>query len=183
MKVLCVLGKYAYGQAGRGLGYEYVNFPAALRNLGFEVEVFDSLDRDAYSGFAELNRDLLAKALPYRPDVILFVLMHYEVWTETLDILKLGLNATLIHWATDDSWKYRQFSHYLAPHFDIHATTCHGAVVASRRDGLRNVMQTQWAASTSTLQEPLAAEQRCYPVTFIGSNYGNRAGRLFFRES
>lgn len=175
MKVLCVLGKYAYGQAGRGLGYEYVNFPAALRNLGFEVEVFDSLDRDAYSGFAELNRDLLAKALPYRPDVILFVLMHYEVWTETLDILKLGLNATLIHWATDDSWKYRQFSHYLAPHFDIHATTCHGAVVASRRDGLRNVMQTQWAASTSTLQEPLAAEQCCYPVTFIGSNYGNRA--------
>jgi spore maturation protein CgeB len=175
VKVLCVLGKHAYGQASRGLGYEYVNFPPALRNLGFEVEVFDSLDRSSYSGFSDLNRDWLATALPYRPDMILFVLMHYEVWTETLDILKLELNATLIHWATDDSWKYRQFSRYLAPHFDVHATTSYGAVAALRRDGLRNVVQTQWAASASTLQEPLAAEQCRYPVTFIGSNYGNRA--------
>jgi spore maturation protein CgeB len=175
VKVLCVLGKHAYGDASRGLGYEYINFPPALRNLGFEVEVFDSLDRNSYSGFAELNRDLLAKALLYRPGVVLFVLMHYEVWTETLDILKLELNATLIHWATDDSWKYHQVSRYLAPHFDVHATTSHGAVVASRRDGLRNVVQTQWAASASALQEPLAAEQCRYPVTFVGSNYGNRA--------
>ena len=175
MKVLSVLGKHAYGQASRGLGYEYVNFPPALRNLGSEVEVFDSLDRNGYSGFAGLNRDLLAKALSYRPDIILFVLMHYEVWTETLDILKLELGATLLHWATDDSWKYRQFSRYLAPHFDVHATTSRRAVAASQRDGLRNIVQTQWAASATMLQEPLAAEKCRYPVTFIGSNYGNRA--------
>jgi spore maturation protein CgeB len=137
--------------------------------------MFDNLDRNAYSGFAELNRDLLSKAFQYRPDIILFVLMHYEVWMETLDILKLELNAALIHWATDDSWKYRQFSRYLAPHFHIHATTYHGAVLASQRDGLRNVVQTQWAANASTLQEPLTAEQCRYPVTFIGTNYGNRA--------
>jgi len=175
VKVLCVLGKHAYGHAGRGLGYEYVNFLPALRNLGAEVEVFDALDRTGYRGFVELNRDLLTKALRYRPDIVLFVLMHYEVWTETLDILNQKLDAALIHWATDDSWKYRQFSRHLAPYFDIHATTCRRAVAAARQDGLKNVVQTQWAASASALQEPLAAEQCQYPVTFIGSNYGNRA--------
>jgi len=175
MKVLCVLGKHAYGRESRGLGYEYVNFLPALRNLGADVEIFDSLDRASYTGFPELNRDLLARAFQYRPDAILLVLMHYEIWTETLDILKRELDATLIHWATDDSWKYRQFSRLLAPHFDIHATTCGGAVAAAQADGLSNVVQTQWAANSSALQEPLAAERCRYPVTFIGSNYGNRA--------
>lgn len=175
MKVLCVTGKHAYGRSNRGLGYEYLNFPPALRNLGFEVEVFDNLDRDTYSGFAELNRDLLTKALRYRPDFILFVLMHYEVWTETLDILRLELDAALVHWGTDDSWKYRQVSRHLAPHFDVHATTCRKAVVASQQDGLGNVVQTQWAANASALQEPLAADRCRYAVTFIGSNYGNRS--------
>ena len=178
MKLLCVLGKYAYGHESRGLGYEYANFLPALKHLGAEVEVFDSLDRAAYAGFPDLNRDLLARALRYRPDVILFVLMHYEIWTETLDILKEELGAVLIHWATDDSWKYRQFSRLLAHHFDIHATTCRGAVAAARNDGLNNVVQTQWAASASALREPLDAEQCRYPVTFIGSNYGNRAAWL-----
>lgn len=175
MKVLCVLGKYAYGQASRGLGYEHVNFLPALRSLGAEVEVFDSLDRMSYAGFSELNRDLLTRALRFRPDIVLFVLMHYEIWTETLDMLKQNLDTVLVHWATDDSWKYRQFSRHLAPHFDIHATTFREVVAASRRDGLNNVVQTQWAASGSALQEPLAAERCRYPVTFIGSNYGNRA--------
>ena len=124
----------------------------ALGNLGFEVEVFDSLDRNGNLWFAELNRDLPAKALPDRPDIVLFVLMHYEVWTETFDILKLELNIT------DDFWKYRQFLRYLAPHFDIHATTSHGAVVASRRDRLRNVMQTQWLRA---LPAPRLAEFAC----------------------
>jgi spore maturation protein CgeB len=138
MKVLCVLGKHAYGRESRGLGYEYVNFLPALRNLGADVEIFDSLDRASYTGFPELNRDLLARAFQYRPDAILLVLMHYEIWTETLDILKRELDATLIHWATDDSWKYRQFSRLLAPHFDIHATTCGGIAPPFRSRSPRN---------------------------------------------
>jgi spore maturation protein CgeB len=36
------------------------------------------------------------------------------------------------------------------------------------------VVLTQWAASGSALREPLPANRCRYPVTFIGSNYGNR---------
>jgi spore maturation protein CgeB len=172
VKILCVLGQYGYGQESRGLGYEYVNFLPALRALGADVEVFDSLDRKRYPDFQALNRDLLARAREYRPDAMLFVLMHYEIWTETLD--RLRQQAPLIHWATDDSWKYRQFSRFLAPHFDLHATTFQGAITAARNDGLDNVVPTQWAANGSALQTPLPASRCRHPVSFIGANYGNR---------
>lgn len=172
MKVLCVLGKNQYGRESRGLGYEYVSFVPALQNIDAEVEVFDSLDRASYPGFAELNRALLAQASCFRPDVILFVLMHFEIWTETLDLLRQ--KAALIHWATDDSWKYRQFSRFIAPHVDLHATTYPAAIEAARRDGLTHLAQTQWAASGSALREPLLSAQCRYPVSFIGSSYGNR---------
>src|SRR5690606_11583875 len=110
----------------------------------------------------------------YRPDLVLCVLMHYEIWTETLDVLRQELGSVLIHWATDDSWKYRQFSRFLAPHFDVHATTYRTAIQAARRDGFDHFVQTQWAAGGSTLCEPLPGARCSYPVSFIGSNYGNR---------
>ena len=174
MKILGVFGRHNYGAPDRGDGYEYVSFIPALSMLGAEVDFFDSLDRERYSSFAQLNQALLDHAFRFRPDVILFVLMHFEIWTETLDILRQELGATLVHWATDDSWKYRQFSRFLAPHFDLHATTHRRAIAAAQRDGLRNVIQTQWAASGSTMREPLPAGRCRYPVSFIGSNYGNR---------
>jgi spore maturation protein CgeB len=174
VKILGVFGRHNYGTPGRGDGYEYVNFIPALSTLGAEVGFFDSLDRERYSSFAQLNQALLEHAFRFRPDVILFVLMHFEIWTETLDTLRQELGTTLVHWATDDSWKYRQLSRFLAPHFDLHATTYRRAIAAAQRDGLRNVVQTQWAASGSTMREPLPARRCRYSVSFIGSNYGNR---------
>lgn len=174
MKVLCVLGRYNYGSIDRGDGYEYANFTSAFRAIGWDVEVFDSLARTQFQNFAELNEALLQTASSFDPDFILLVLMHYEIWSETLDLLRGKTSAVLVHWATDDSWKYKQFSRFLAPHFDIHATTYRGALATSMRDGLNNVVLTQWAASGSTLQDPLAANQCRYPVSFIGTNYGNR---------
>jgi len=44
MKTLCVFGQHNYGDPGRGLGYEYTNFIQALKNLGYEVVFFESLN-------------------------------------------------------------------------------------------------------------------------------------------
>jgi spore maturation protein CgeB len=41
-------------------------------------------------------------------------------------------------------------------------------------DGLSNFLLTQWAANAEKLQEPLPADQCRYPVSFVGSAYGNR---------
>ncbi|MHB8138201.1 MAG: CgeB family protein [Smithellaceae bacterium] len=174
MKILCAFGEYNYGKRERGQGYEFSNFLPALKALGHDVVFFETLDRDRYSDFAHLNRLFIEMVQKERPDVIFCTLMHYELWLETLDLAKGICDATFINWATDDSWKYRQFSRLIASHFDLYATTYVTALEKAKQDGLDNFYLTQWAASGKTLQAPLAAKDCRYSVSFVGSCYGNR---------
>lgn len=174
MKIVCVLGEHNYGQPERGEGYEYVNFLPALRNLGHQVIFFESFSRTAYQDFGELNRKLLQTVEAEKPDVILCVLLTYEIWLETLELLRQGCNAVLINWSTDDSWKYEQFSRFVAPAFHLYATTYPDAEKKARQHGMGNFVLTQWAASSNRLAPPKPAAECRYPVSFIGSAYGNR---------
>ncbi len=174
MKILCVLGQHNYGKPERGACYEYVNFLPALTNLGHEVIFFESYDRRVYQDFADLNRKLLFKINEVKPEIVLCVLMGYEIWTETLQLIKDHSGSILINWSTDDSWKYKQFSRYMANLFHLYATTYPSAVENGLKDGHKNFFLTQWAANSSTLHKPLLSEKCKYQVTFIGTSYGNR---------
>lgn len=174
MKIFCMFGQHNYGNPERGVSYEYANFIPALQNLGHEVVFFDSLDKSLYRNFSDLNLQLLHKVEEDRPDIIFCVLMGYEIWLETFDLIRSGSNAAIINWATDDSWKYEQFSHFLAPMFDAYATTYTSAIKKAAVDGYDNFMLTQWAANSIVMAEPLPAEECRYDVTFVGSAYGNR---------
>jgi len=114
MKILCVFGAHNYGVPSRGQGYEYTNFIPALRRLGHEVAFFESLNKKRYSDFAELNYEFLKAVEGEKPDIILCVLMTYEIWTETLSLVKNNSDSILINWSTDDSWKYEQFSRFVS---------------------------------------------------------------------
>ena len=175
MKILCVFGEYNYGDSSRGQGYEYANFIPALQRLGHDVVFFESLNKSQYADFTDLNRSFLETVTKEQPDIVFCVLMHYELWLETLEIARGICGATLINWATDDSWKYRQFSRLIASHFDLYATTYATALENARRDGLNNFYLTQWAATGATLREPLASQDCCHAVSFVGSCYGNRS--------
>jgi len=174
MKILCVFGQYNYGQESRGTGYEYRHFIPALKNLGHEVAFFDSWDRSAHADFAALNRALLETVRREQPDVLFCVLMLYEIWTETLDLIRSAFPIKVLNWGTDDSWKFDQFTRFIAPHVDLHATTYASAIESARRNGLTNLYRTQWAADSSGLIAPLPARQCRYQVSFVGSAYGNR---------
>jgi spore maturation protein CgeB len=174
MKILCVFGEYNYGDPTRGQGYEYTNFIPALRRLGHEVVFFESLNKGRYEGFIDLNLSFLKTVERERPDIILCVLVTYELWIETLEIVRDYSDAALINWSTDDSWKYEQFSRFLSPSFDLYATTYRSALLKSRKEGLSNFVLTQWAANAQTLAEPLKAKECRYQVSFVGSAYGNR---------
>ncbi|MGH8559849.1 MAG: CgeB family protein [Methylococcales bacterium] len=174
MKILCIFGEHNYGDPTRGHGYEYSNFLPALRNLGHEVDLFDSFGRSRYADFSALNRALLEKVDEFCPDLVFCVLMGYEVWLETLVLIRES-GARLIDWGTDDSWKYEQFSRYVAPAFDVWITTSYRAWRKAQRDGLNNFILSQWAARADSLAEPLAAIECRYPVSFVGSAYGNRS--------
>lgn len=174
MKILCALGEHNYGNPARGGCYEYVNFLPALRNLGHEIVFFESFNRRMYADFAEQNRRFLELIEAEKPDVILCVLLSYELWLETFELIRKGSNAIIINWSTDDSWKYEQFSRLVAPAFHTYATTYPDALAKSKRDGHDNFFLTQWAANSASLVEPLRATQCQYSVSFIGTAYGNR---------
>jgi spore maturation protein CgeB len=173
MNILCVLGRYAYGEPSRGEGYEYTNFIPALQRLGHHVTVFDSLDRRSHEDFAALNRALLRRVEEIRPDVVFCVLMQYEVWIETLRIIRKS-GVCVINWATDDSWKYPMSSRLIAKEFDVCVTTYPSLLSRYRRDGIGNVVLSQWAANADTLLPPLPAAECRYTVSFVGAAYGNR---------
>lgn len=178
MKILCVFGKFQYGQEARGLGTEYASFLPALKRLGHEVALFDSWNKESYPSLAELNAALLSSVDQEKPDVLLYVPMLYDIWLETLQIIRREIGVTTICWTPDDSWKYEQQSRFLAPHFDAITTTYPAAFEKYHRDGFRNVLLTQWAADASRIHPPLPASQCSHEVTFVGANHGNRAERV-----
>lgn len=173
MKILCVFGQHNYGIPARGEGYEYSNFLPALRNLGHEVALFDSLSRTTCTDFATLNRALLERVEQFRPDILFCALLGYEIWLETLGLIRKS-GVRLLNWGTDDSWKYEQFSHFIAPAFDLWATTAHSAWQAAQRDDIHSIVPSQWGTASANLAEPLPAHECRYPVSFIGAAYGNR---------
>lgn len=174
MKILCVFGKHNYGDPARGEGYEYSNFIPALKRLGHEVIFFESFDRRPYKDFYELNQQLWETVWKEKPEVLLCVLLGYEVWTDTLGLIRENTETVLVNWATDDSWKYEQFSRFVSPYFHIYATTSKDALQKSLSDGHSNFVLTQWGANAENLAVPVPASSCRYQVTFIGTAYGNR---------
>ena len=175
MKILCVLSRYAYGKPERGENYDYVHFVAAFERMGHEVGFLDSGDRSLYGDFADLNVALLERVANWRPDLIFCVLMHYEVWSETLDLIRTKSPALVVNWGTDDSWKFAQASRFFAEHVDLHVTTDRAAAEAAPLRGLRNVFLSQWAASAVSSAQPRPSQSCHYAVSFVGSMYGYRA--------
>lgn len=174
MRVLCVFGEHQYGDPSRGLGTEYAAFIPALRRLGHEVRHFESWDRGPYHDFAELNQRLLQEVDTFRPDVMLTVHMGYELWLETLELIRVRGDVATISWAADDSWKYREVSRFIGPAYHAMTTTYDYVVPQYHRDGIDHVLLTQWGVSSDWLAEPLPASQCRFQVTFVGAAHGNR---------
>lgn len=178
MKVLCVFGEHQYGDPSRGLGTEYAAVIPALRNLGHQVQHFESWNRSLYRDLAELNERLLAEVESFRPDVLLSVHMAYELWLETLETIRARGDVATISWATDDSWKYREVSRFVGHVYHAMTTTYDYVVPRYHEDGIREVLLTQWAVSSEWLAEPLPASQCRYPVSFVGAVHGDRRQRV-----
>ena len=178
MKVLCVLGKYQYGDPSRGIGTEYAAFVPALRRLGHEVVHFESWDRRCYSTYAELNRALLETVEREQPQVMLAVQLNYEIWIETLQIIGETGDVATICWTTDDSWKYPEVSRFIGSFYHAITTTYKEVPPLYQRDGIPNVLLTQWAANSENLKEPLAAKECEYQVSFVGAAHGDRKERI-----
>ena len=177
MKILCVFGEHAYGDPARSEGYEHVNFLPALQRLGHDVTFFESFARKPYDDFQMLNRALLRQVEETSPDVVFCVLMQYEVWLETMRLIRKS-GASLVNWSTDDSWKYEMFSRFIGPEFDLYVTTHPNVIASYQRDRIDSVYLSQWAANAETLAPPIPACDCRYAVSFVGAAYGHRQAMI-----
>jgi len=178
MKILCAFGRYQYGASYRGTSTEYAAFLPAFKNLGHKVLFFELWDKSDYTNYADLNCKLIDILVQEKPDVMFTVPMHYEIWLETLNLIKTYINTITICWTTDDSWKYREVSKFIGSAYDIIITTYNDVLPLYNRDGIQNVYLTQWAANSQTLHPPLKASECTYPVSFVGAAHGNRKQRI-----
>lgn len=180
MRILCVLGKYQYGDPLRGESAEYMSFPPAFKRLGHEVRHFEAQDMTKKKDLIALNLELIDVVEQFKPEAIFAVQDGYEIWIETWQYIAQNSQAILINWTTDDSWKYVKLSKYVSFYFDVMTTTYPSAAEKYKRDGYLNVFLTQWAASAETLQTPLPAQECLYPVTFIGTAHGDRKEKMAY---
>lgn len=182
MKILCVFGKYQYGKKERGLSTEYFSFVPAMEKLGYEVVFFDSWDRTLYSGFIELNRTLLQTVEKEDPDIVFSVQMGYEVWLETWDVINSNYRAKTINWCTDDSWKYKEHSKFLANHFDLMVTTYEEFLPKYKEQGA-NAMLSTWAVPIQWINKPKKSTECKYQVSFVGASHGDRKEKVAYLRS
>ncbi len=174
MKILCVFTQYNYGDKARGVSIEYASFLPALRSLGHEVMHFETWNSTRYSTYAEMNRALLEAAATWRPRLVFTVQRDYEIWLETLKTLSEDFGIALATWITDDSFKFKQYSRFIAPYYDSVGTTYKYRIENYQQAGIQGALYTQWAANEQWLQEPKPAVECTHKVTFIGTKYGGR---------
>lgn len=157
----------------RGLSTEYFSFIPAFEALGHEVLHFDSWDKNLYLDYADLNSKLLSFVDEICPDIIFAVTLGYEIWVETWGVVKQKSSCRLVHWCTDDSWKFREHSRFIAPYFDLMVTTYEEFLPAYADIG-SSAFLSGWGCPVQWLSEPKQAALCKYSVTFVGSAHGNR---------
>lgn len=174
MKVLCVFTKFNYGQEARGISIEYASFLPALQRLGHQVEHFETWDPARHPTYAELNAHLIATVRDSRPDLVFTVQRDYELWAETLQQIRHEFHACLVTWITDDSFKFHKYSRYIAPCYDAIGTTYEYRLADYEDAGIPGAFHTQWAANEAWLNPPRCASDCKYPISFVGTRYGDR---------
>lgn len=178
MRILCVFGKNNYGDPERGHGVEYASFIPALIKLGHEVEFFDSWDRSHYENFLQLNKALLNKVDLFKPRVMLTVQTHFELWLETLQLIKNRGDVATVSWATDDSWKYEECSRFIGHAYHAMTTTYPECIDRYHADGITKVLATQWGITGQALRKPRVNAPWKHSVSFIGSTNDYRVSRI-----
>ncbi len=182
MKILCVFGKYQYGKKERGLSTEYFSFMPAFENLGVEIAFFDSWDRSLYSDFIELNKALIETVKKQKPDIIFSVQLGYEIWLETWDYIRANFDCKTINWCTDDSWKYKEHSKFLASHFDLMVTTYEEFLSKYKAIGTKAILSS-WATPVQWIKRPKTAKDCKYKVSFVGAAHGDRKKKMAYLKS
>lgn len=172
MHILYLAQQYDYADPSRGHSFEHYNFYRSLAAMGHELTYFDYPTEVATRGRSAANARLKGIALSDKPDVLFGVVRGDLIDKRIIRHISENTDTTTINWYCDDHWQYETLARKWTPCFNYVATTSQTALTKYRRDGLTNVIKSQWGADTTTYTPTPGPMQ--YDVTFVGQPYGIR---------
>ena len=110
------------------------------------------------------NRELLAKALEYGPDVV-FIIKGAYIAPRTLEVIKRETGALLINYAADDPFNPATPNRSLVtciPHYDLYVCTKKAIMEDVRRAGAKQVMYVPFGYKPSVHfpEMPISQEEK-----------------------
>lgn len=170
--IFCGL-KYDYGKPENGLAYEYRNFCEVMKDMSdVKVEEFCFDIESGSLSKEELNNKLLRMVEERQPDLLFCFLFKDQISEKTIEkITKKGKTKTF-NWFADDHWRVFNFSRFYAPAFTLVGTTDFRAFEYYKKQGITNVILTQWAVNPKVYKPFLSNDK--LGITFVGQNFGRR---------
>jgi spore maturation protein CgeB len=172
MHILYVAMRHEYGDPGRGLSFEEVNFRSALEGMGHQLRTFDFMDRARRDGVARMRDDLVAVADECKPDLALFFLFTDQLDTRTIEAVGRVGGCPTVNWFADDHWRFEDFTRHLAGAFDLAVTTDEDSLPKYRQLPHTRVHLSQWACNRYSYGR-VTTETR-HELTFVGQPHGER---------
>lgn len=145
MKIFyCGLEHHNY--SGKGLSFEHQNFYESLRDFPGAEVVYFPYDRIPEIGRARYNEELVARVKEERPDLLFSFAVSDELLPAALAEIR-QTTPTLV-WFADDSWRFWNYSRFVAPQFSWAVTTYSWTPPLFKKYGQPNCIRSQWAANT-----------------------------------
>jgi spore maturation protein CgeB len=166
MRVLFVGFKYDYGIISRGESLEIKAFYPAIEKNADEVDAFWIEEHGYPNNKNILQRRIINYADNFKPDLIFFILIHNEIYKET--ILYLSSKYKTLNWFCDDQWRFDIFSISIANYFTYCVTVDKHSIYKYKKIGI-NAILSQWATFDYEADLNLTNNKYDYDVSFVGS--------------
>jgi spore maturation protein CgeB len=172
MRVLYVGMRHEYGDPGRGLSFEEMNFRSSLEGMGHEVTPFDFMGLARSAGVAGMRKELVELAAATKPDVAFFILFTDQLDIATIEAVGRAGGCPTVNWFADDHWRFESFTRHMAPAFDLSVTTDADSLVKYAQLADARVLLSQWACNRYVYGK--VTDRLEHDVTFVGQPHGDR---------
>lgn len=163
--------KHQFGDQTKPLSAEYNGIYKSLKKINKETYFFETHNRK--KTIYENNLLIIKKVRKIKPDIIFCHQSSYEIYRETLVILKKICNPTIINWCSDDSWRFKQQSFLIAKNYDYMITTYSYAHKSYIEMNTKSILAS-WGCPDHWIKKKEKKNSFKYDVTFIGSPYMGR---------
>jgi len=170
-KIICALPKFSYGIQNRDYSTEYQSFYPEIKKKFNNTIYFNTLDRDI--SIEDMNKKFLEICLKFKPDYIFMSLANYEIYIETLVMIKKSIKTVLLNWCSDDSWRFKEHSKLYGRFFDYSITTDKNAYFKYKQNKIDAIL-SNWGCPNKWLNKTKNSSKCKYDITFIGSSYMGR---------